>query len=1352
MKPFGCPVTILNTRDHLGKFDRKADNGFFVGYSVVSKAMRVFNKRTRIVEETLNIRFLENAPNVIGNGPYWLFDVNSLTISMNYVLVFVGNQTNGIVGTRDNIVTGQAKKKTKPEQEYIIIPICTTDPLISQGPKDSEEDARVKPTELDKSEALDKDGKDDQDIGSEFERLLQLEKQANSTNSFNTVGTPVSAAVLLRHHLILFSLFKNAFTHPLVLNISSMDNTVIFENAYDDEDVEEEIDMNNVISSYSVPDTSFTKFHKDHPEDQVIGSLKTPVQTRHMTKINEEHGLISSVYKLRRTNHKDFQNCLFTCFLSQMEPKKLVQALKDPSWAIGTKWVFRNKKDERGIVVKNKARLVAHGHTQEEGIDYDEVFAPVARIEAIRLFLAYASFKVFVVDQMDVKNAFLYGKIEEKVEKALYGLHQAPRAWYETLSTYLLDNGFHRGQIDKTLFIKRHKDDILLVQVKQKSDRIFISQDKYVAEILKKFDFASVKTASTPIETNKALIKDEEVEDVDVHLYRSMIGSLMYLTASRPDIMFVVCACARFQVTPKTSHFNAMKRIFRYLKGQPKLGLWYPRDSPFDLEAFFDSDYAGASLDRKSTIGGCQFLGKRLISWQCKKQTIVANSTTEAEHVAAANCYGLVLWIQNLMLAYGFNFMNTKIYIDNESTICIVKNTMPYSKTKHIEIKHHFIKDSYEKKLIQVIKIHTDQNVADLLIKAFDASRTLRYLSLVVPLKKVGDEAVHKELSDRMERAATTASSLEAEQDSGSGSRCQDTIWRGVDAQTRTLINLLFIKMANLDFCDKHNMVAYLQKSKGSEGFHHIIVFLTTSHIKYALTENPTIYVSLIHQFWETAFASTSDNGEMEITATIDGRIKTVTEASIRRHLKLEDSDGIPTLPNAEIFEQLALMGYASDSDKLTFQKGYFSPYWRFLIHTILHCLSPKKTAWEQFSSNIATAIICLATNRTFNFSKMIFDGMMKNLDSNTKFLMYPRFIQIFLNKHKRHLLPHKRTYVAPTLTQKLFSNMRRVSKGYTGIQEDAKTRGRTSADTEILLDQEEPTKLEDPGSGEKGEKEISTANILVSTAGFSTTEAILSTVIPEVKKDKEATRTRKLRHEEAIRLQEQINEEERQRIARDAEIAKQLQEEIDIPRQEQEKYDLAQALELQNELDKRKEAKVRKNMCMYLKNQGGYKQSHFKGMSYEDIRPIFERVWDQNQSFVPKVYEIQKEVMKRSGFEFQKPPAKRPKIGEVSRSIEEQSIGKEKEVLEEELKKLLVIVPVEEVYIEALQVKYPIIDWEVFTEESKSYWRIIRVGNHTEVYQVFEDMLKRFDRDDLEKLWDLVKKKFSLTEPTIDK
>ncbi|GJU92730.1 hypothetical protein Tco_1317486 [Tanacetum coccineum] len=229
-------------------------------------------------------------------------------------------------------------------------------------------------------------------------------------------------------------------------------------------------------------------------------------------------------------------------------------------------------------------------------------------------------------------------------------------------------------------------------------------------------------------------------------------------------------------------------------------------------------------------------------------------------------------------------------------------------------------------------------------------------------------------------------------------------------------------------------MVAYLAKTEGSEGFHQIIDFLTASHINYALTESPTIYASLIEQFWQTAALSTIEDEVMEITSTIDGRVKTITEASIRRHLKLEDSDGISTLPTVKFFKQLALMGYVTTSDSLTFQKGHFSPQWKFLIHTILYCLSPKKTAWVQFSSNIATVVICLATNRTFNFSNIIFEAMVKNLDSKTKFLMYPRFIQIFLNKHQRLLLPHKRTYPTPTLTQKLFSNMKRASKGYSRV------------------------------------------------------------------------------------------------------------------------------------------------------------------------------------------------------------------------------------------------------------------------------------------------------------------------------
>ncbi|GJV74145.1 putative ribonuclease H-like domain-containing protein [Tanacetum coccineum] len=583
---------------------------------------------------------------------------------------------------------------------------------------------------------------------------------------------------------------------------------------------------------------------------------------------------------------------------------------------IRLKWVYRNKKDERGVVVRNKARLVAQGHRQEEGIDYDEVFAPVARIEAITIFLAFASYMGFIVYLMDVKSAFLYCTIDEevyvsqppgfidpmypkkvyKVVKALYGLHQAPRAWYATLSNFLLKNGYRRGAIDKTLFIKKDKKDIFLMssmgeltfflglQVKQKKDGIFISQDK------------------------------------------SMIGSLMYLTASRPDIMFAVCNCSRFQVTPKTSHLNVVERIFRYLKGKPKLGLWYPRVSPFDLEAYSDSDYVGANLDRKSTTGGCQFLGRRLISWQCKKQTIVATSITEAEYVAAASCCGQVLWIQNQMLDHGFNFMNTKIHIDNESTICIVKNPVFHSKTKHIEIRHHFIRDAFEKKLIQVLKIHTDDNVADLLTKAFDAG----------------------------------------------------------------------------------------------------------SSIHYALTVSPVVSTTFIEQFWMSAKSKIIDNIR-NITAKVAGKPVTISEASIRSSLLFDDADGIDSLINQAIFDAIQQMGYEGDLIVLTFNKAQFSPQWRFFFHTMNHCISSKSTSWDQIPTNIATAVICLSTNQKYNFSKLIFDGMLRHLDAKKKFVMYPRFISILLDTQLKDVPVPVDHFPVHALTSKVFSFMVKKGKHFSG-------------------------------------------------------------------------------------------------------------------------------------------------------------------------------------------------------------------------------------------------------------------------------------------------------------------------------
>ncbi|GKD48185.1 hypothetical protein Tco_1277161 [Tanacetum coccineum] len=637
-------------------------------------------------------------------------------------------------------------------------------------------------------------------------------------------------------------------------------------------------------------------------------------------------------------------------------------------------------------------------------------------------------------------------------------------------------------------------------------------------------------------------------------------------------------------------------------------------------------------------------------------------------------------------------------------------------------------------------------------------------------------------------------------------------------------------------------MVAFLEKSTGSNGFHQVIDFLNNSHISFALTKKPAVYVSFIKQFWRTAEASTDTDGTVTITATIDGHSKTLTEASLRRHLKLEDQDGLTSLPNSEIFEQLALTGYHSDSDKLTFQKGAFSPQWRFLIHTILHCLSPMKTVWEQFSSNIATALICLATGRKFNFSRMIFEHMVTNISSPHKFLMYPRFIQICLDMQKKQLQQHSNTYPVPSLTTKVFNNMRRSTKGYTGvevqlfpamitipqsatsptpsslpsritsspspsseptpahvspaepspsptapqhsqplpvaedhvsppnesplhavhsheseegslklqeltnlvsqlsakigvletdlkttkllyssaftklilrvkklethvksgkarrkakyvlsededIQDDSYKYGRIfndqeegvewipdkeievhdkevqekpSDETEIVAQDETPTEvLQDQESSEKGQSAVSTADATgtasklpqrVSTAEerVSTAEVDTGTAGRVVysrrsskvtrqdkgkgimtepdskKKSKKELEQERLSLAEAIRIQEQIDEDQRAQIARDEEIAKQWQEQerLEQERIEQERIE-SEGLTTKDidwndpsvqrywakKTKPMTEAQARRNMVVYLKNQGNYKIKDFDGMSYYEIRPIFEKV-----------------------------------------------------------------------------------------------------------------------------------------------
>nr|GEV66652.1 putative ribonuclease H-like domain-containing protein [Tanacetum cinerariifolium] len=466
MRPFGYPVTILNTLNPLGKFEGKVNEGFLVGYSVNSKAFRVFNSRTRIVQETLHVNFLENKPNVAGTGPTLLFDIDSLTRTMNYQPVTVGNQSNPNAGFQEEFDAEKAGKEAT--QQYMLFPVWSTG---SSNLQNKEGDAAF-------------DGKEH-----------DAEKPESAVNLF-----PSSSALL-----------------------------------------REQDDMIKKKDKGKIPTAGQNYSNSTNPISAAGPSNTNKSPTRGKSSLQDASQPPKMLEKedFAYSNHEnvgaeaDFNN-LETSITEELLQFKIKNVwilvdLPHGKRAIGTKWVYRNKKDERGIVVRNKARLVAQGHTQEEGIDYEEVFSPVARIEAIRLFLAYASFIGFMVYQMDVKSAFLYGTIEEevyvcqlpgfedpdhpdkvyKVVKALYGLHQAPRAWYKTLANYLLENGFHRGQIDQSLFIKKQKGDILLVQiyVKQKEDGIFISQDKYVAEILKKFRLTEGKSASTPIDIEKPLLK-----------------------------------------------------------------------------------------------------------------------------------------------------------------------------------------------------------------------------------------------------------------------------------------------------------------------------------------------------------------------------------------------------------------------------------------------------------------------------------------------------------------------------------------------------------------------------------------------------------------------------------------------------------------------------------------------------------------------------------------------------------------------------------------------------------------------------------------------------------------------------
>nr|GEV57943.1 hypothetical protein [Tanacetum cinerariifolium] len=1067
LKPFGYHVMILNTLDNLGKFEAKGDEGYSFGYSMSSKAFRVFNKRTKRVEENLHVDFLENKPIEKGAGLNWLFNIDSLTNSMNYVPVVVaGTNSINFSGTKE--AAGQDVKKDMSSLRYIVLLTWFHETYLESSTRNAQDTYSANAPESsgnsNPTATLTNPLADHMETLA-VETLIPTISSSVPTACLNDSLKPSSDTRFISKRV------TSQDETPSLDNILSLTNRFedilgVTQNTDDTNGVE--TDLGNMETTITASPTPTLRIHKDHLKSQIISPMDTPIQTRNKSKEMEEQSFIATIHQ--KTNAALFQ--------------------------------------------------------------------------------------------------------VHKVEKAMYGLHQAPRAWYGTLSKYLLTNGFQRGTIDQTLFIKREFEALMHEKFQMSA----------IGDILKKFGYSDVRSANNPMDKENPWGKDGTRKDVTLHRYRSMIGSLMYLTASRPDIMFAVYACARHQVTPKKCHLHAVKRIFIYLKGHPKLGIWHPKGSPFDLVAYSDSDYGGASQDRKSTTGGL---------------------------------------------------------------------SMPY--------------EALSKEI---------------------PSSILMFLRLI-PLDSVVDMCIN--------------------------------FLYGSDSEQRThefihvyLASASVYVWIGLAFCDYHNMIAILEKYEHNQDFHQIMDFVEASHIIYALTFNPTVYVSHIRQFWSTARIKTMEEGT-KILATVGGKLRTVSESSIRRNLKLNDEAGISSLPDAELFENLQLMGYnILPNQKFTFQKRQFSHQWKYLIHTIMQCLSPKSAGFNESSLNIAIALVCLATNRVYNFSKMIFDADTTLLrhytrrariaqsltlppvadepaspigddsqgeacptdygfatdqdraniaktstlpsDSTPRSEMVFKFeaqeLEINSLKARIKLLEDKDKGVVEQSKDDALIKGMRLDEG----EEAAKRVNDNTEEMATVLTSMDAASILTSGGVQvvPTAAEVATATVSIPTGSgvVSTASPTISTAALIFTTATESTPYTKRKGKEKM-------------VESDTPKKKKLQEQIDV--QTQQRKPLLR--------------KQQKEFYMsVLKNHAGWKARHFKGMTLEEIKEKFDPVWKQWQDFIP----ISSQRKRQKG-----------------------------------LREMMQLVPIEEVYVEALQVKHPVIVW------------------------------KHLDREDLNQLWELVKETLSIKPST---
>nr|GEV33095.1 hypothetical protein [Tanacetum cinerariifolium] len=957
---------------------------------------------------------------------------DTLTNSMNYVPVVVaGTSSTNISGTKD--VASQDVKKDVSSLRYIALPNWF-------------HEAHMETRNSDAPDGCNADDPENSGISNPTATLkVPSAEQVKPTVSL-TVETKIPT-VSSHVPTVCLDISPKSSSDPRLISkgdfsqkeTPSLDNALTLTNRFEDT-FGMEVDLSNIETSIPTSPTLIFRIHKDHPKSQIISPVDTPVQTRHKSKEMEEQSFIATIHQ--KINPDLLQFCLFSCFLSQEEPKKIFDALKDPRVRpIGTKWVLKNKKDEKGIMIRNKAMLVAQGYTQEEGIDYEEVFAPIARIEAIRLFLAYASFMGFTVYQMDVKSAFLYGTIDEE------------------------------------------------------KDGIFLLQDKYVGDILKKFGYSDVRSANTPMD------KENLREKIDL--------------------------------------------------------------------------------------------------------TIVATSTTEAEYVAAASGCGQVLWIQNQMMDYGQSVLGWGIG------------------TSRIE----------------------------------------------------------------------------------------------------------------LAFCDYHNMISILEKTEHNIDFHQIVVFLKASHIMYALTISPTVYVSHIRQFWSTARVKTT-NLETKILTTVDGKPRTISESSLRRHLKLNDEEGISSLPNTKLFENLSL---GEGSTTSTEPHHTPSPQEQHSPHYDPSSPSPPTITTEAIPQTPTETPTETPTLRRYTRRAIRIAQEKINKTSALPYESSQRVISLDADKGSMQQRLQELMELCTSLQRKQTQKAAKIK------DQDLEISG-LKARVKFLEDKDrgsvEPTPEDAPIKGDNRDRggvgadkstelgsnntdemvnvlsSMEAANILTSgvaavsvspTAGvptvsgsFPTASAIFTTSSVKVV-ESDIPKKRKIQEQINAQVAREMEEEFAIENKRSNEvIAKHLQEyeqaaakltvgEKIEPINELMKYQdhHAKILKYQAQQSKLLSKKEQREFYMsVLRSHAGWKTKHFRGMTLEEIKEKFIPVWKQLEDFMPMSSKEEGERVKRKGIKLDQGSSKRIKTSE--------------DVSEEKLKEMMQLVPLEEVYVEALQVKHPIIDWEIYFEEKR--------------------------------------------------